>query len=270
MSTLAFGLESRHNAGLTMHWDYILLLAVLAVFVPWRSSSRVRALLDGPQISSPERIQLYLSTMAFQWLAAALLIWRADAHHLPLTDLGIALPYPWRAVLVGAVVSLVLVLNQIFGLRRILALPAEQRGILPRLAEKLLPRSHVETLVAVVLVISVAICEEVIYRGFIQTVIQDFLGNSVAGGAAISALFFSVAHLYQGRKGIITTFVVALVFSAARVWTGSLLPSVFIHFCVDLSAGIVASRFAKCAAVPPSAIATAPRDRADGLEESMK
>lgn len=240
-----------------MHWDYILLLAVLAVVVPWRSSSRVRALIEGPQISSSERIQLYLSTMAFQWLAAAVLLWRADAHHLPLTDLGIALPYPWRAILVGAVVSLVLVLNQIFGLRRILALPAQQRGILPRLAERLLPRSPVETFVGVVLVISVAVCEEVIYRGFVQAVFQDTPSNSVVGGAIVSALFFSVAHLYQGRKGIITTFVVGLVFSAVRVWTGSLLPSVFIHFCVDLSAGIVALRFAEDESSMPKTLAMA-------------
>jgi membrane protease YdiL (CAAX protease family) len=253
-----------------MHWDYILLLAVLAVFVPWRSSSRVRALLDGPQISSSERIQLYLSTMAFQWLAAAVLVWRAEAHRLPLANLGIALPHLWRAVLVGAVVSLVLVLNQIFGLRRILALPAQQRGILPRLAEKLLPRSRVEMFVAVALVISVAICEEVIYRGFVQTVFQDALSNSVVGGAAVSSLFFSVAHLYQGRKGIVTTFVVGLIFSAARVWTGSLVSSVFIHFCVDLSAGIVAARFAKYESSAPPTLAVAFYGGSNKFEESIK
>jgi membrane protease YdiL (CAAX protease family) len=241
-----------------MHSDYILLLAVLALFVPWRSSARIRVLLDGPPLSSSNRIRLYLSTMAFQWLAAALLLWRSAAHHLTFTKLGLALPDPGRALLVAVVVSLVLILNQIFGLRRIAALPPERRGIIPRLAEKLLPQSPLESTVAVALVISVAICEEFIYRGFVQTVLQDAFFNSLLAGAVISALFFSVAHKYQGPRGMITTFVVGLIFSGARLWTGTIFASMFMHFCVDLSAGIVASRLPTFEAAPTSEMTSGP------------
>jgi CAAX protease family protein len=228
-----------------MHWDYMIILVLLGFFVPWRSNARVRGLLEGPPLSSLERIQLYLSTMSLQWMIVVIILWRSHAHHLWLVRLGIALPNPPRAISVAIVLSIVLILNQIFGLRRLASLPADQRGIIPRLAEKLLPRTAAESFVAVLLVISVAICEELIYRGFVQTLFQDaFYGyvSYVYAGAVLSALFFSVAHLYQGRKGILTTFVVGLIFSATRIWTGSLFPSIFIHFCVDLSAGIVASR----------------------------
>ncbi|HEV2299262.1 MAG TPA: CPBP family intramembrane glutamic endopeptidase [Candidatus Acidoferrales bacterium] len=225
-----------------MYWDYMIILVLLGVFVPWRSNARVRLLLDGPPLSSFERIQLYLSTMSLQWMIVAIILWRAEAHHLSLASLGIALPNPQRAVAVAAVLSIVLVLNQVFGLRRIASLPAAQRGIIPSLAERLLPRTAGESCVAILLVISVAICEELIYRGFVQTFFQDAFHGYVSAGAVLSALFFSVAHLYQGRKGILTTFVVGLIFSATRIWTGSLFPSILIHFCVDLSAGILASR----------------------------
>lgn len=225
-----------------MHWDYILILAVLALFVPWRSKARIRALLDGPPLSSFDRIQVYLSTMLLQWLITALVLWRTHAHHLRFADLAIVLPKPARAIATAAILTIALVANQVFALRRIASLPLEQRGIIPRLAEKLLPRGPSETAVAVALVFSVAICEEVIYRGFAQTIFQNAVHGSLAVGAVLSALLFAIAHLYQGRKGILTTFVVGVIFSGTRLWTGSIIPCTFIHFCVDLSAGVVVSR----------------------------
>ena len=227
-----------------MSWDYFLILAFLLFIVPWRSNSRVRALLEAPPLSSSERLGLYFSTMAIQLLIAAIILWRMRVHHVAFASLGIALPSPGRALTAAAVLTVLLVLNQVFGLRRLATLSAERRGIIPRLAEKLLPRNRPETFVAVLLVISVAICEEVIYRGFVQAIFQGLLSSSALAGAGISALFFSFAHLYQGRKGLLTTFVVGLIFSATRIWTGSLFPCIFIHFCVDFSAGVVVSRLA--------------------------
>jgi len=49
-----------------------------------------------------------------------------------------------------------------------------------------------------------------------------------------------LAHLYQGRRGILTTFVVGLLFAAIRSWTGSLLAPFGAHFLADLTAGFLA------------------------------
>ncbi|MGA8014164.1 MAG: CPBP family intramembrane glutamic endopeptidase, partial [Candidatus Acidiferrales bacterium] len=48
------------------------------------------------------------------------------------------------------------------------------------------------------------------------------------------------AHLYQGRRGVITTFVVGLLFSLVRSWTGSLLAPLVAHFVADITAGLLA------------------------------
>jgi len=226
-----------------MHWDYILILAILAVLVPWRSSSRIRALLNGPELASSERILLYLSTIAFQWAAVAVILWRCRAHHLSWTALGMALPHPFRAAAVAVGVSSVLVFSQIYGIRRVAALPYESRGLVAKLAEKLLPRASGEIFVAILLVTTVAVCEEFIYRGFVEAIFANAFSGSALAGAVISAAFFSLAHLYQGRKGLATTFAVGLILSAARIWTGSLLPSMVIHFAVDFSVGLAAMKF---------------------------
>jgi membrane protease YdiL (CAAX protease family) len=51
---------------------------------------------------------------------------------------------------------------------------------------------------------------------------------------------FAVAHLYQGPRGLITTFVVGLLFAAIRAWTGSLLAPLIAHFVADITAGLLA------------------------------
>ena len=224
-----------------MYWDYIAILAVLAVIVPWRSLARVQALLDSETPASGERVALYVSTMIFQWGISAIVLWRALAHGVSAAQLGLDVPNVELAIAVAAVLSALLVLNQVFGVKRIAGLPPEKRGLIARLAEKLLPRSRSEIIVGVALVATVGICEEFIYRGFIETIFEQALASAIAG-AVISAVFFSVAHIYQGRRGLLTTFIVGLIFSAARVWTHSLMPSMIIHSAVDLSAAIAAAK----------------------------
>lgn len=226
-----------------MHWDYILILAILAVVVPWRSLGRIRDLLAGPELTSSERVLLYSSTVAFQWTAVAVILWRCQAHHLSWVALGVALQHPARSLAAAAGLSIILVFNQVYAIRRVAAFPCESRGIVPRLAEKLLPRTSTEIWAGLVLVLTVAICEEFIYRGFVEAVFVGVFSGSALAGAVISAAFFSSAHMYQGRKGLITTFAVGLIFSTARIWTGSLLSPIIIHFAVDFSVALAALKF---------------------------
>lgn len=224
-----------------MHWDYVAILFVLGVIVPWRGRARVIALLQSKSMESGERISLYASTIAFQWAISLVIIWRCRKHGLGFADLGIALPHAARGLIVAAAISAVLALNQVFGVLRLAHLPVEKRGIVGQIAERLLPRARVEKWAAVALLLTVSICEEFVYRGFIQSLFQIAL-QSPAAGAVISSGFFALAHAYQGKRGVITTFAVGLIFSVVRLWTGSLVPSMIIHFAVDFSAGVASSR----------------------------
>lgn len=224
-----------------LHWDYIAILILLAIVIPWRSTTRVQSLLESAEFTSAQRMALYLSTMALQWALAGIILWRSAARGLSRSQLGLDIPNVQRAIVVTVVLSVALVLNQIFGIRRLASIPPGRRGMIGRLAEKLLPRSRREALAGVGLVVTVAICEELIYRGFVEGIFQQAL-RSVIAGAVVSALFFAIAHLYQGRRGLLMTFTVGLIFSAARFWTGSLVPSIIVHFAADFSAGAAASR----------------------------
>src|SRR5258708_38683951 len=86
-------------------WDFWLILLVLATVVPWRGAVRVRMLLARPQLSSSERISLYGSTIAFQWLAVGIIFWRGTARSPTPAGLGLSSCRPEPAIILGAVVG---------------------------------------------------------------------------------------------------------------------------------------------------------------------
>jgi membrane protease YdiL (CAAX protease family) len=237
-----------------MPWDFIAILVLLGVFVPWRGAVRIRQLLRQEHLTTTDRLALYASTLAFQWLAAAVVLWRALSRQMALRQLALALPRPWLALGIGAGLATLLLANQLISLRRMAQLPQDQQGLIGQIARKVMPQTTVERLGFLALVITVAICEEFLYRGFIQSIFQQTLAGSSATGAFISAAFFSVAHLYQGKRGLVSTFVMGLIFSAVRILTGSLFPSMLAHLATDLSAGLAAPGLLSkpAAACPPA------------------
>ena len=59
----------------------------------------------------------------------------------------------------------------------------------------------------------------------------------------ISAVMFGLAHLYQGRGGLVSTSLIGVVFGATRIAYHSLVPMVFWHTAVDAVAAIAGRRY---------------------------
>jgi len=227
-------------APMTMHWDFAVILAFFGIAAPWLGYRRVRRLMQIPMTTSTERLALYGSTIAFQWLATAIILWRAMAHGVRPAQLGLAGGDLKLSVSIAVLLSLLLLVNQVVSIRRLAAKPAEIKGMIVELALKIFPQNQVERLAFVALVSTVAVCEEVIYRGFVQGVFRGWMGDSITAGIVISAIFFAVAHVYQGRRGLLSTFVIGIMFAGVRAGTGSLIPSICAHFATDLAAGLLA------------------------------
>jgi len=225
-----------------MPWDFAFILIFLTAAVPWLGRRRIRQLFAMPHTTKIDRLSLYASTIAFQCLAAGVILWRASAHGIRAARLGLAIPSPGITIAATIVLSTLILLNQIFSLRRIAASPTEIKGVLPQLALKVFPQDDVERLAFFALVSTVAVCEEIIYRGFVQLILQSWSGGSVMVGIVGSAAIFALAHLYQGPRGLLSTCVIGLLFSAIRAWTGSLLAPLVAHFVADLTAGFLAPR----------------------------
>ncbi|MFY9802282.1 MAG: CPBP family intramembrane glutamic endopeptidase [Candidatus Acidiferrales bacterium] len=208
--------------------------------MPLLGRRRVGHLMRTAGTTKMDRLSLYATTLAFQWIAAGIILWRCAAHGLRAEQLGLAIGNPVLTVTITIVLVILVLLNQLVNLRRLVSRPAEFHGLLPQLALKLFPQDDVERLAFFALVVTVAICEELVYRGFVQRVFQDWARGAVIAGVVGSAIYFAVAHLYQGRRGLASTLVIGLIFAGIRAWTGSLLPPIAAHFVADLTVGLLA------------------------------
>ena len=222
-----------------MSWDYAAILVLLGIVVPLLGRRRVRVLLRRRQTSKPERLRLYSSTITSQCAIATLVLWRAIAHGMTFGDLGLAVPRPLLTVLMSAVFSFLMLGNQVLSIRMIAKKPEESAGAMARLALRIFPQDPTERTAFFFVVVTVAICEELIYRGFLQRLFIQLSNGTVAVGVITASAFFSIAHLYQGKRGMVTTYVVGVLFSIIRAWTGSQIPGIVTHFVADLTAGFL-------------------------------
>jgi membrane protease YdiL (CAAX protease family) len=225
-----------------MPWDIWLIFFLLGVIVPWRGRYRLRELLAKPFVGERERISLYAATIAFQWLAAGVAAWRAWAHGFSATQLGLASRSPWGSIAAAVVGGGILAALQWFNLRRMGRMPEKTRARLQALAERILPRSARERVPFFALAVTAGICEEFLYRGFAMAALTRS-GLPQWTTVVISSFLFGIAHLYQGRSGLLGTTLLGLIFGVARVGFGSLIPVMVWHAAVDVVAGIAGPRY---------------------------
>lgn len=224
-----------------MHWDFALIFFILAFVVPALGRRRVRALLELPDTTKTDRLSLYASTIALQWLFAGIILWRVSRHAIHPAQIGLGPAAVRTTITITVVLAMAVLAFQLLGLRRLNSDPGALAGETVQVALKVFPRDGVERACFAALVCTVAICEEFIYRGFAQYIFQAWSGSLVIGIAG-SASLFSIAHLYQGKRGLVSTFGAGALFSGVRAWTGTLVPTIAAHFVADLAIGFLARR----------------------------
>lgn len=203
------------------------------------------------------RISLYASTAAAQWLFVGLTAWRCSVRGLGAVSLGLSLPHPLVAILEGIALSLPFGFIQLAGFRAMSQIPVEKRGRVYEVARKLMPRNAVEAAAFTMLVATVSLCEEFLYRGFAYAFFLR-LAHGAAIALVASSLLFGVGHLYQGPRGVILTFVLGIVFGGVRILSGSLVPGMIAHFAVDILAGFASPGALLSAAKPETGIPGSP------------
>lgn len=210
----------------------------------------MKKLLAMPHVSSMERLVLYASTIAFQWLAVAVVGWRVWARGYTAAQLGLIFHDRTKLTIAAVVGAAVIATLQWLNLRRVGRIPVESRGPLQAIAERILPQSAVELLPYLALAITAGMCEEFLYRGFAMAALtRAGLGPWLV--VLASSVLFGLAHSYQGRGGIVMTFVVGLLLGVSRLTYNSLVPAIFWHSAVDVVAGVAGRRYLKRNAETP-------------------
>lgn len=215
----------------------IVLVLVIVVLVPayfwwsWPASKR--------RMAAGGRIREYRVTMAIEWLLAGGVLGAWLAAGRPLAELGLRLGEGWWwAWVVGAVVVGLALIGQ----ARLVIDPETRAKIRAQMApvEVLLPHTRRELGVFLQLALTAAVCEELVYRGYLMWIFEKAGGPWLAIFGSTAA--FALAHLYQHPSGVARVTVAGLVGALIFWYSGSLLPVILLHAAVDTGTGLVAFR----------------------------
>ena len=184
---------------------------------------------------------LYLVTLVWEWLMLALVHWGLLMRGTPLHQLfglkrrGAAELWTDVAIALGFWFASLMALGAAGFLLRFARLhPEDIRGIVSQMA----PASAGELALWFALAISAGICEEMIFRGYLQ---QQFtaLTRQAWLGIAISAVFFGLAHGYEGQSGMLLITLYGAFFGLLAHLRRSLRPGMIAHAWHDSVSGLV-------------------------------
>jgi len=210
---------------------------MLAAFAGWTFGAKILA--DQMRAAAnPNRVRGYLVTIFVEWFffvlvlagvrrsgASVLLVlgdhWRSARQVL--RDIGIAAGF-W-------VVALILL--WIFA--RLLRVDAKGGKL-----QFLLPHGGAEITLWLALSITAGICEETIFRGYLQRQFMA-LTKSAPAGILLSAAAFGAAHAYQGFRRVILIGLFGAMFGILAYWRGSVRPGMIAHAWQDTLSGVVSS-----------------------------
>ena len=208
-------------------WHTLLVLAA-QVYLSYRGSARVGHLL----VAQPDRIALYERTMLSEWLLLGLVLlgvwwhgsslysvlgerWRSVGRFL--RDAGIGALFLIVAIVVGSVLS---------------------QGIERSSARAMLPQTRNEILVWMALALTAGICEEALYRGYLQKQFSAMTRN-VPTGIVLSAALFGLAHGYQGLGQALQIAVLGVLAGILAYWCKSVRPGMIEHTLQDVLGALI-------------------------------
>jgi membrane protease YdiL (CAAX protease family) len=105
--------------------------------------------------------------------------------------------------------------------------------------QPLLPQRVLEMALWVVLSISAGICEEVVFRGYLQCQFKALTRSGLAG-VALQAVLFGISHGYQGFEATLKITTYGALFGLLVMWRKSLRPGMIAHAWTDIFSGLIA------------------------------
>ena len=103
----------------------------------------------------------------------------------------------------------------------------------------MLPQRGIELTFWIALSVTAGICEETIFRGYLQRQFMA-LTKSAPAGILLSAATFGAAHTYQGFRMVILIGLYGAMFGILTYWRGSVRPGMIAHAWNDSLNGVLA------------------------------
>jgi uncharacterized protein len=237
--------ESPHRT-VAPAWHTAVVLLVMFSF----SLAGARARSVTPLSATHGRAAGYVLAMTFEWVTVAFIWYGVRRYGVRIRDLiGGSWARPVAVlrdagIAVGFLIISGLILN---GIRHLL------KAVPNQAIRNLFPHTPTEVALYLVLALSAGICEEIIFRGYLQRQFAA-LTRVAAGRIVLQGIAFGASHGYQGWKYMVIIAVFGILFGLLALWRRSLRPGMLAHFVQDgLGALLVRPSFSKlieCIGIP--------------------
>ena len=215
-------------------WHTAGLLTMLAALV----GLSMRMHNAGIATGGAHKIVGYTIILVAEWAMAGWIAWGCGRQRQSVKSLAGYFDSGLRTMLrdAGLAVGFLVVANVLLSLVGHLFPAAPSEGI-----KNLLPRTGLETAFFLGLSLTAAICEELIYRGYLQRQFAAWTG-SAAAGIILQGAVFGLSHAYQGTAMVVTIGVYGCLFGLLAAWRKSLRPGMLAHFLQDGIGGLMLAR----------------------------
>src|SRR5262249_17617621 len=109
---------------------------------------------------------------------------------------------------------------------------------LPESVLNILPRTPQELTLWLVVATSAGVCEEIVFRGYLQRQLVAASGR-VGWGIVGQAVLFGIGHNYQGYVNVVSISLLGLALGGVAAWRKSLRPTMIWHAWMDAIGGVV-------------------------------
>jgi uncharacterized protein len=203
---------------------------VLAVVAALAYSAQLRTA-QMHAVDHAGRLRMYERTILVEWLVLALVVAGVRLHGLPLTAVFGERWRSLRQVFTDVGIALVFLIVSIIVLS---VFGAHAKG--PDASTAFLfPHGRVETSMWILLSLTAGICEEGLYRGYLQRQFTAFT-KSAAIGIGLSAAAFGAAHAYQGWRHAAQIAALGAMLGALAYWRRTVRPGMISHAAQDILA----------------------------------
>ena len=220
------GKDLQRDNLLASPWHTVFVLLVLGLYAYWGTIRAARAQAG----LAPSRPTMYLRTIFFELLFLGIVIAGVKLRGASLQSV---LGQRWQSagqVFVDLGIGIALLFSSMF----VGAILGGHQG--PEAGQQsirfLLPQTSLEMGIWMLLSMTAGICEEAIYRGYLQRQLGALTRN-VWVGITLSAAAFGGAHLYQGVRRAVVIAVAGVLFGCFAQWRKTVRPGMFAHALQD-------------------------------------
>jgi membrane protease YdiL (CAAX protease family) len=187
-------------------------------------------------VSHARRLFFYVTTMAWEWLLVGYVYWGLRRRGKVIRNIA---GRGWKsagdffidiAIAFGFWIAAVFILS-------IVARSIHATGM-AEAARRLAPQDLLESVLWIALSVTAGICEEMIFRGYLQRQFVAWTRNAPVG-VILSAVLFGAGHIYQGPKATVVIGVYGLMFGILAEARQNLRPGMMTHAWHDAITGLL-------------------------------